>query len=61
MDCICLFGHKSRLLKEPSIFFRKKKYLSGLSPSVSEKKKLMLEAGETVPPLKPSTKMPNPV
>lgn len=35
-------------------------YLSGLSPSVSEKK-LMLEVGETVPPLKPSTKMPNPV
>ena len=58
VECVCLIGHHSRLLKEPSIFFRN---LFKWSFSVCEWKKLMLEAGETVPPLKPSTKMPNPV
>lgn len=35
------------------------RYLSGLFPSVSLKK-LMLDAEETVSPLRRSTKMPNP-
>lgn len=58
VERVCLIGHQSRLLKEPSIFFRN---IFKWSFSVCEWKKLMLEAGETVPPLKPSTKMPNPV
>lgn len=51
-------GISAGFSRNPVFFFRN---IFKWSFSVCERQKLMLEVGETVPPLKPSTKMPNPV